>query len=61
MWTGKRWIISLSKAENLRTFYQEKVDKKKESLEKEKDSETFREMLEIFPDADLTDVRKEDE
>tara|TARA_B100000686_G_C16783686_1_gene973719 strand:+ start:40 stop:1725 length:1686 start_codon:yes stop_codon:yes gene_type:complete len=61
VWTGKRWIISLSKAENLRTFYQEKVDKKKESLEKEKDSETFREMLEIFPDADLTDVRKEDE
>ncbi len=60
-WTGKRWIISLSKEENLKTFHQEKVDKKEESLNQEKKSETFKEILKIFPDADLTDVRTEDE
>tara|TARA_B100000686_G_scaffold103802_1_gene111119 strand:- start:949 stop:2643 length:1695 start_codon:yes stop_codon:yes gene_type:complete len=60
-WTGKRWIISLSKEENLKTFHQEKVDKKEKSLNQEKKSETFKEILKIFPDADLTDVRTEDE
>ena len=60
-WTGKRWIISLSKAENLRTFHQEKESKKEELLNKEKESETFKEMLKIFSDANLIDVREEDE
>ena len=57
----KRWIISLSKEENLKTFHQAKIDKKEESLSKEKKSETFQNMLKIFPDADLTDVRTETE
>ena len=60
-WTGKRWIISLSKEENLKTFHQAKIDKKEESLSKEKKSETFQNMLKIFPDADLTDIRTEKE
>ena len=60
-WTGKRWIISLSKEENLKTFQQEKIDKREEYLNKEKKGETFKEMLKIFPDADLTDVKTEDE
>ena len=60
-WTGKRWIISLSKDENLKTFHQEKIDKKAKLLDDEKNSETFKEMIEIFPDAKLIDVSKEDE
>tara|TARA_Y100001970_G_C14251175_1_gene872009 strand:- start:4417 stop:6105 length:1689 start_codon:yes stop_codon:yes gene_type:complete len=60
-WTGKRWIISLSKDENLKTFHQEKIDKKAKLLDDEKSSETFKEMIEIFPDAKLIDVSKEDE
>ena len=60
-WTGKRWIISLSKAKNLKTFYQKKIDKKDEFLKKEKESQTFKEMSKIFSDANLIDVRKEDE
>ncbi len=60
-WTGKRWIISLSKSENLRTFHQEKIDKKEEFLKQEKESETFKEMLKVFSDASLIDVGKEDE
>ena len=60
-WTGKRWIISLSKEENLKTIYQEKIDKKKEFLDNEKKSEISKEILKNFPDANLIDVRKEDE
>jgi DNA polymerase III, gamma/tau subunits len=60
-WTEKRWIITLSKEDNLKTFHQEKIDKKRESLDKEKNSETFKEMLDVFPDADLTDIGKKDE
>ena len=32
-WTGKRWIISLSKDQSTKTFYQEKIDKKEEHIE----------------------------
>ena len=28
-WTKKRWIISLSKEENLKTFHEQKIDKEK--------------------------------
>ncbi|MAV76912.1 MAG: DNA polymerase III, subunit gamma and tau [Candidatus Marinimicrobia bacterium] len=60
-WTGKRWIISLSKAENFKTFHQEKIDKKEKILNEEKNSKASQEMLEIFNDANLIDVRTEDE
>ena len=39
----------------------QKVDKKEKSLNQERKSETFKEILKIFPDADLTDVWTEDE
>ena len=35
-WTGQRWIISLSKDNNLKTFHQQKIEKKQNKLEKEK-------------------------
>jgi len=60
-WTGKRWIISLSKEESAKTFYQQKIDKKEKLLNNEKNSKVFKEMSEIFSDADLVDVRTEDE
>jgi hypothetical protein len=45
----------------LKTYFQEKLDKKKETLDQEKNSETFKEMLSVFPDADLTNIGKKDE
>ena len=60
-WTGKRWIISLSKDNNLKTFYQRKVEEKTDILNSEKKSETFKKILEVFPDADLKDVRGDDD
>ena len=60
-WTGKRWIITLSKEENLKTFHQEKIDKKEKTLNDEKNSEIFKEISEYFPDADLIDVKEEND
>ncbi len=60
-WTGKRWIISLSKEENIKTFHQNKIDEKESTIIKEKNSETFQEMLKAFPDASLLEVKNEDE
>ena len=60
-WTGKRWIITLSKEKNLKTFHQKKIDEKNKLLDDEKDSKIFKEMLSFFPDSDLIDVRKDDE
>ena len=61
LWTGKRWIITLSKNENLKTFHQKEIEIKKEKLQNEKDSETYKEMLKVFSDAKLIDVGQEDE
>ena len=60
-WTGKRWIISLSKEENSKTFHQKKIDDGEKVLADEKNSKTFKEILQSFPDADLIEVKKEDE
>ena len=60
-WTGKRWIISLSKENNLKTFHQSKIDKKVESLLDEKKSKIYQEIKKTFPDADLKDVIEKDE
>ena len=65
-WTGKRWIISLSKDKNLKTFHEVKIDQKNKILNKEKESIVFKEITSIFPDADLKEVedldkRSEDE
>ena len=61
-WTGKRWIISLSKEQkSLKTFHQKKIEDKEINLKEEKQSKLFKEMSEFFPDLELIDVRKEDE
>jgi len=58
-WTGIRWIITLSKEEGLKTWHQEKIDEKAKVLRKEKQTEVFKEMTTIFPDAELIDVKIE--
>ena len=60
-WTGKRWIISLSKDDNLKTFAQKKIEKKEETLKEEEKSEVFKEIKKNFPDVNLIEVYKNDE
>ena len=60
VWTGERWIISLSKTEGKKTIYDKNLEAKSANLIKEENSELARKLLLTFPDAKLIDV-KEDE
>ncbi len=60
-WTNKRWIITLSKEDGGKTFMEEKRDEKKKLLENEKNTNLYKEISSIFPDADLTDVKEEND
>ena len=59
-WTNKRWIISLSKKEGNKTIRESKVDFKKKNFEDAKKTETYEKVIENFPDAELTEVKKDD-
>ena len=44
-----------------KTFMEEKRDEKKRLLENEKNTNLYKEITSIFPDADLTDVKEEND
>ena len=58
LWTGKRWIISLSKKSGTKTFYEQALQKKSNDIlqaEKEEISQNF---FSVFDDAKLIDVEE---
>ena len=59
-WTHKRWIISLSKKEGDKTLRDSKIDLKKKNLEDAKKTQTYKKIIENFPDAELIEVKKYD-
>ena len=58
-WTGKRWIISLSKNKGEKTVFEKKTEEKKNTFVNENKSETSKKILSAFPDAKLIDIKKE--
>jgi len=56
-WTNARWIITLSKTKGQPSKKEKEANLKKELIENVKDSLIYKEVLEKFPDAELTDVR----
>ena len=60
VWTGKRWVITLSKEKGQKTFSENESLKKKELLEKERKSEESKKFKQIFSDGELLEVKKED-
>jgi len=56
-WTNARWIITLSKTRGQPSKKEKEANLKKELIENVKDSSIYKEVLEKFPDAELTDVR----
>ncbi len=57
-WTHDRWIISLSKESGQLSKKEKEEILKNELLEKAKKSETYKKVLEVFPDAELINVEK---
>jgi len=60
IWTGNRWIISLSNDQGEKTFYEKNLAKKKNKLEKEMNSDLVKNFISAFPDAKLTNVIEEE-
>ena len=59
-WTGKRWLITLTKAQGQKTFSELRSIKKKELLEEEKNGKIYKKFKYIFSDAELIEVLKKD-
>jgi DNA polymerase III subunit gamma/tau len=59
-WTRSRWVITLTKQEGQKTFSELKSIRKKEILEKEKESEVYKKFENIFSDIELIEVDKKD-
>tara|TARA_B100000674_G_scaffold302514_1_gene251203 strand:+ start:863 stop:1183 length:321 start_codon:yes stop_codon:yes gene_type:complete len=54
-WTSERWIITFSKTKGDNTIKEKKYFEKIENLRQAKKTETYKKILEKFPDANLID------
>ena len=60
-WTGKRWIITLSKEKGQPTYNETKLKKKQTQLDEEIKTNVYKKMLEAFSDAKLITVEANEE
>jgi len=61
IWTGERWIISLSKNNNAKSMYEKNLEKKSSQLEKFEKSEITKQIKDAFPDANLVEIEEVNE
>lgn len=59
-WTGKRWVITLTKAAGQKTFSERQSIMAEQLLEKEKKGEVYKKFKNIFPDGELIEILKKD-
>jgi len=59
-WTGNRWVIALAKESGQKTFSELKRIKKKELLNQEKNGKIYKKFKNVFSDAELLEVKKEE-
>ena len=59
LWTGERWIISLSKNNNAKSIYEQSMEKRSSKLEEFKKSNLAKQIEKAFPDAKLIDIQEE--
>jgi DNA polymerase-3 subunit gamma/tau len=60
-WTGERWIITLSKSQGEKTFYEKNIMEKENKLKKEMNSDLVKDFVSAFPDAKLISVTEEED
>ncbi len=61
LWTGERWIISLSKNNEAKSLYEKNIEKQSLLVDDFRNSDKAKEIEEIFPDAKLVDLKEEKE
>ena len=60
-WTDKRWIISFSKNQGEISIKDKEINEQKKLIESAKKSDVCKDVLDHFPDAELIDVKPEDD
>tara|TARA_B100000700_G_scaffold20529_1_gene19992 strand:+ start:4869 stop:6539 length:1671 start_codon:yes stop_codon:yes gene_type:complete len=55
-WTGKRWVITLTKEIGQKSFLEKKIIDNNKIIEDEKKGNTYKKFKSIFPDAELINV-----
>ena len=60
LWTGDRWIISLSKNTDAKSFYEKNLENKTNRIDEFKKSKTAQDVQKAFPDAQLIDLKEEE-
>ena len=59
-WTGKRWVITLTKGVGQKTFSELQFINRKKIIEQEKKGELYKKFKNIFSDGELVEVSKKD-
>jgi DNA polymerase-3 subunit gamma/tau len=60
LWTGERWIISLSKNADAKSIYEKNLEDKSNMVEEFKKSKIAQDIQKAFPDAKLIDLKEEE-
>ena len=60
IWTGDRWIISLSKNADAKSIYEKNLEDKSNKVEEFKKSKIAQDIQKAFPDAKLIDLKEEE-
>ena len=60
LWTGERWIISLSKNTEAKSIYEKNLENKSNKIEEFKKSKIAKDVQNAFPDAKLIDFKVEE-
>ena len=60
LWTGDRWIISLSKNADAKSIYEKNLEDKSNKVEEFKKSKIAQDIQKAFPDAKLIDLKEEE-
>ena len=60
IWTGERWIISLSKNEEAKSIYEKKQENKINLFENFKKNKLAKDLEAAFPDAKLIEIKEEE-
>ena len=60
LWTGERWIISLSKNADAKSIYEKNLEDKRNKVEEFKKSKIAQDIQKAFPDAKLIDLKEEE-
>ena len=58
LWTGERWIISLSKNTDAKSIFEQNQENKNNMIEEFNKSKTVQDIKEAFPDAKLIEIEE---